>query len=161
WKKFLAATDYFVTETKSLPPSDNDPAYLLAAMFQVRRAFYQIYHHIAGASAPSARLRGEVWRSIFTHNTERYLRVGFYERMGQVPTLITGHSGTGKELVAKAIGLARYIPFDPKTERFTSSFASSFHGLNLSALVPTLVESELFGHTKSAFNGAVEREGWL
>jgi hypothetical protein len=161
WKQFLADLDYFVTTTKSLPPSDNDPAYVLSAMFQVRRAFYQIYHHIAGASAPSARLRGEVWRSIFTHNMERYLRVGFYERMGQFPTLITGPSGTGKELVAKAIGLARYIPFDPKTEQFKSSFVGAIHGLNLSALVSTLVESELFGHTKAAFNGAVERKGWL
>jgi transcriptional regulator with PAS, ATPase and Fis domain len=58
--------------------------------------------------------------------------------------------------------LSRYIPFDPQTERFTADFAGSFHPLNLSALSPTLIESELFGHCRGAFTGAVsDRAGWL
>jgi DNA-binding NtrC family response regulator len=82
--------------------------------------------------------------------------------MWDMTTLVTGPSGTGKELVARAIGLARYIPFDEKTGAFAENFASSFHPLNLSALSSTLIESELFGHCRGSFTGAVaHRAGWL
>jgi DNA-binding NtrC family response regulator len=82
--------------------------------------------------------------------------------MADYTTLVTGPSGTGKELVARAVGLSRYIPFDAQRRRFTEDFVGSFFPLNLSALSPTLIESELFGHRRGAFTGAVEdRLGWL
>ncbi len=82
--------------------------------------------------------------------------------MSDVTTLILGESGTGKELVARAIGLARYIPFDPEHQSFQEDYTGAFHAVNLSALSPTLIESELFGHRRGAFTGALEdREGWL
>ncbi|HXL51544.1 MAG TPA: hypothetical protein VN945_00310, partial [Gemmatimonadales bacterium] len=45
-----------------------------------------------------------------------------YERMDDVTTLIGGPSGTGKEVVARAIGLSRYIPFDARAQRFAAHF---------------------------------------
>ena len=82
--------------------------------------------------------------------------------MGDVTTLVTGPSGTGKELVARAIGLSRYIPFDAEGQAFADDTPRSFVPLNLSALSPTLIESELFGHRRGAFTGAVaDRAGWL
>jgi transcriptional regulator with PAS, ATPase and Fis domain len=82
--------------------------------------------------------------------------------MGDFATLITGPSGTGKELVARAIAFSRYIPFDEKKARFVEESAEAFHAVNLAALSPTLIESELFGHRRGAFTGAVEyRRGWL
>jgi transcriptional regulator with AAA-type ATPase domain len=135
--------------------------HLFACFFQIRRAFHHIFANIVGRSMPAARLRAAVWQSIFTHDVRRYFRV-LYDRMGDFTTLITGPSGTGKELVARAIGLSRYIPFDEKTKTFAEDSAGSFHALNLSALSPTLIESELFGHRRGAFTGALEdRAGWL
>ena len=140
------------------PPS---PAHLFALFFQVRRAFHFILEYILGGSLPAARLRASAWQAIFTRDMRRYRRA-LHGRMHDVTTLIVGPSGTGKELVARAIGLSRHIPFDAGAERFAEDFREGFLPLSISALPSTLVESELFGHKKGAFTGAVaDRKGWL
>ncbi|MDX2109224.1 MAG: sigma 54-interacting transcriptional regulator [Verrucomicrobiota bacterium] len=128
---------------------------LFACLFQVRRAFLNIFTYIVGGSTPAVKLRARVWQSIFTHDMSRYQR-GLYSRMNDITTLITGPSGTGKELVARAIGWSRYIPFNEGTQAFAVDSAQSFFPINLAALSPTLIESELFGHRKGAFTGALQ-----
>jgi transcriptional regulator with AAA-type ATPase domain len=141
--------------------TQHEAPHIFACYFQVRRAFHHIFRYIIGGSQAAARLRAAVWQSIFTHDMRRYRRV-LYDRMGDFTTLIMGPSGTGKELVARAIGLSRYIPFNPETLTFGEDFTATFHPLNLSALPATLIESELFGHRRGAFTGAIQdRRGWL
>ena len=142
-------------------PEHFEAGHSFAVFYQIQRAFNQIFACIVGRSMPIARLRATVWESIFTHDMNRYARA-IYNKIGSIPTLITASSGAGKELVAKAIGTSRYIQFDENTARFKDDANSSLHSVNLSALSPTLIESELFGHIKGAFTGAVaDRKSWL
>jgi hypothetical protein len=142
-------------------PTRHEPSHTFACYYQIVRAFQNIFGHIIGGSLPAARLRAAVWQSIFTHDMRRYRRT-LYERMGDFATLITGPSGTGKELAARAIALSRYIPFDHKRMTFADDFSGLFHPINIAALPATLVESELFGHRRGAFTGAVQdKHGWL
>ena len=142
-------------------PSDHRPALLFAGFFQVERAFTHIFDKIVGGSMPAARLRAAVWESTFSCDMRRYLRV-LHGTMSDLPTLVVGPSGSGKELVARAIGMSGFIPFDPRTGQFESDSTDLYAPVNLAALAPSLIESELFGHVKGAFSGAaVERRGWL
>ncbi len=129
------------------------PAELFAIFFQTRRAFHFVFHQILGTSLAAATLRASVWESLFTHDPWRYLR-RLRGRMHESSTLILGPSGTGKELVASAIGLSSFIPFDEERGRFARNFRGAFHPIHLAAMSKTLIESELFGHKKGAFTGA-------
>lgn len=158
---FRRDADSFLRDTGLERFADYDTDHLFACCFQVCRAFREIFDHIVGTSQSAAQLRARVWQSIFTHDMRRY-RASLYARMVDFTTLITGPSGTGKELVARAIGLSRYIPFNGERGMFEESQSEYFYPLNLSALSSTLIESELFGHSRGSFTGAVEdRIGWL
>jgi len=87
-------------------------------------------HQVGDILGKSAVIR-DVWKQIGAVSTTR------------APVLIAGESGTGKELVARAIHVA------------SADRERPFVAVNCTALAPGVLESELFGHVKGAFTGAV------
>lgn len=138
-----------------------DKVAMFSGMYQIHRAYQQIYQNFYGRSSASIRLRAAIWQSIFTHDFHRYQR-GLFRYMSRIVTLIVGASGTGKELIANAVGRSQYLPFDEKKMLFPGEPEQLFFPIHLAAMPATLVESELFGHAKGAYTGATDnRSGWF
>ncbi|MDD5727644.1 MAG: sigma 54-interacting transcriptional regulator [Victivallales bacterium] len=161
YRRFLADWNYYLHLPERPFTTVFTPVKMFEMYYQIRRAFHYIFDFLIGRSAVSSRLRASIWQSVFTHDIIRYHRL-LYNRMQSITTLITGPSGTGKELVARAIALSQHIPFDDRKLDFIAVSGQLFFPLHLSAMPQTLIESELFGHRKGAFTGAVQdRVGWL
>lgn len=108
-------------------------------------AFLELLRPVEQVSAHSAST-GLVGRSApFRRCVELVTRVAPRE----TAVLLLGETGTGKELLARAVH-----ELSPRQKR-------SFVALDCSGLTETLFESELFGHEKGAFTGAVERKRGL
>jgi PAS domain S-box-containing protein len=88
-----------------------------------------MFEEIVGSSTPLKAVLSRIAKVGPTHST----------------VLITGETGTGKELIARAV--------HKRSQRSGRPFIS----VNCAALPPTLVSSELFGHEKGAFTGATQR----
>ncbi|WPR99924.1 two-component system response regulator GlrR [Klebsiella aerogenes] len=110
-----------------------------------------LYKAIDDALEQSSPATDERWRqAIVTRNPQmlRLLEQAGMVAQSDVSVLIIGQSGTGKEIVAQAIHNA-----SPRHEK-------PFIAINCGALPEQLLESELFGHARGAFTGAVSnREG--
>ena len=88
-----------------------------------------MFEEIVGASQPLKAVLSQIDKVAPTDST----------------VLITGETGTGKELIARAV--------HKRSERSEHAFIS----VNCAAFAPTLISSELFGHEKGAFTGAMQR----
>jgi formate hydrogenlyase transcriptional activator len=122
------------------------------ASAQLQRAFEEIRTLKDRLYQENIALRDEVNRaSMFEEivGTSRPLKAVLSRIAKVAPTdstvLITGETGTGKELIARAV--------HKRSQRSGHAFVS----VNCAALAPTLISSELFGHEKGAFTGAVQR----
>ncbi len=124
----------------------------------IRKPFQneQILAFVAkGIKKRKAEEERQTLRHAMTRSVQRDAIIGRSERMEEIfrlvdrvaparsTVLVTGESGTGKELVAKAIHEA-----SPRAD-------NPFVAVNCSNIPSELLESELFGHTKGAFTGAV------
>ncbi len=125
-----------------------------AFFYQLRRAWYFIYYGLIGQNPSIEDLRSHLWSSIFTYDPSWYEKF-LWNRMEDFSTFLIGETGTGKGTAAAAIGRSGFIPFDEKKGCFAESFTSNFIEINLSQFPETLIESELFGHKKGSFTGAI------
>ncbi|MDO9404887.1 MAG: nitric oxide reductase transcriptional regulator NorR [Polaromonas sp.] len=133
----------------------------LQAFASLAAATVSVADHIRGLTSrvEAERLRADAWRSLAKNRYEPRLlgqSVAHKHLLQEIESvarsdltvLITGETGVGKELVAHAIHAA------------SSRAGKAFVSLNCAALPENLVESELFGHVRGAFSGAVsERRG--
>jgi two-component system, NtrC family, response regulator HydG len=144
-----------VRELVQMGFAEDRAARFFAFFFQLRRAFYFIGRALPGESDSMQRLRQALWNNMFTHDMRGYEAV-LYNRMEDFSTLLLGETGTGKGSAAAAIGRSEFIPYRPHERRFATNFADSFIAINLSQFPENLIESELFGHRKGAFTGAID-----
>lgn len=128
----------------------------LGFFFQLRRAFYFMDRELTGSSPCMMQLKQRLWESLFTQQLA-YYREHLLERMEDFSVMLLGETGTGKGAAAAALGRSGFIPFRPEQHSFAVSFASSFLSINLSQFPEGLIESELFGHEKGAFTGAIQQ----
>src|SRR6266849_5573137 len=88
-----------------------------------------MFEEIVGSSAPLRKVLAQVAKVAPTDST----------------VLVSGETGTGKQLIARAI------------HKRSNRSARAFIRVNCAAISPSLIASELFGHEKGAFTGALQR----
>jgi len=128
--------------------------WLFAVIYQLRRAYHFIDAGLVGRSPCMRTLRLRLWNNVFTHDIRWYGRY-LWNRLEDFSTLLLGETGSGKGAAAAAIGRSGFIPYEEKKGCFKESFSQNFISINLSLYPEALIESELFGHKKGAFTGAI------
>ena len=122
---------------------------LLAAVAGIASLAYQNALHLRWLESENQRLqRHQLAHDMVGESPPMRQLLELIARVARSDTtvLLRGESGTGKELAAQAI------------HRSSSRAAKPFVAINCATLSPTLLESELFGHEKGAFTGAVQRQ---
>jgi sigma-54 specific flagellar transcriptional regulator A len=144
-----AFADEATTELRAVGFRAAQAAHYFALFYQLRRAYYFIARALVGENTSMRSLREALWNNVFTYDEV------LWSRMEDYSTLLLGETGTGKGSASEALGRSGQIPFDLRSRRFASSFTDAFIATNLSQFRELLIESELFGHRKGAFTGAV------
>jgi two-component system, NtrC family, response regulator AtoC len=137
----LGAYDYIA---KPFAPLDDLRHFLRRMADKVRLVEENLY--LRERSETEASLYGIIGNSTGIQNV---LRLISRLKDTRTPVLISGESGTGKELVARALHFRGTMAKRP------------FVAVDCGSLVPTLIESELFGYEKGAFTGAVRSKQGL
>ena len=136
---------YLASSTLALPFRD-DHIQFLATVSRIAAVAMENIIALAELGSENQRLKEQIFSTKLVGESRQMQKVeNFISRVaaGDVTVLIRGESGTGKELVARSIHQN-----SPRADR-------PFVAINCAAIPEALLESELFGHEKGAFTGAV------
>ncbi len=134
--------------------SEEESVWYVGIFYQVRRAYYFISRNLIGSSPCMHAFKRRLWNNVFTHDIGNY-ETCMWDRMEEFSVLLVGETGTGKGSAASALGHSGFVPYDLEKRRFAFDFQDAFVAANLSQYSQNLLESELFGHRKGAFTGAL------
>lgn len=126
----------------------------VSVFYQIHRAYMAIEQGLKGQAEGMRRIRERLWMNVFTYDLELYFET-IWDRLDEFSVFLIGASGTGKGNAAKALGQSGWIDYDEKRGAFALNPQELIVQINLSQYSSTLIESELFGHTKGSFTGAV------
>ena len=134
--------------------SEEESVWYVGVFYQIRRAYYFISRNLIGSSPCMHAFKRRLWNNLFTHDIGNY-ETCMWDRMEEFSVLLVGETGSGKGSAASALGYSGFVPYDLVKKCFAFDFQDAFVAANLSQYSQSLLESELFGHRKGAFTGAL------
>ena len=140
----------YVGSSEAKDRLDNDHLELMTAVAAISAIALENARHVESLEDENQRLKAEIniQHNMVGESAAMQTVYRFISRVAatEATVLVMGESGTGKELVARAI------------HRNSPRAAKPFVAINCAALTETLLESELFGHERGAFTGAVAQK---